>query len=224
VHGGNARVYLTPHTISPRPHLLSNGSYVSMVTNAGAGYNRRQQIAMTRWHEDVTSGGRGAFCYVRDLDSGTIWSTAYLPTCREPDEYECTMAPDRVLFRRVDGTIETRTEIVVSPEDDAELRRVSVTNLGTTPRRLDLTTYTEVVLAPADADLAHPAFSNLFVETRSVPVRDALIAVRRPRSGKDRPYLVHVLSAAAAAPRRRSSRPIAPGSSDAAERWIVRSP
>ncbi len=194
VHGATARAYTTPHTLSPRPHLLSNGSYVAMITNAGAGYNRRQQIAMTRWHEDVTTGGWGAFCYVRDLDSGKVWSTAYLPTSHEPDEYECTMAPDRVVFRRVDGTIETRTEIVVSPEDDAELRRVSITNLGTTPRRLDLTSYSEVVLAPADSDLAHPAFSNLFIETRSVPERDALIAVRRPRSGNDRPYLVHVLS------------------------------
>ncbi|CAN5859897.1 glucoamylase family protein [soil metagenome] len=192
--GGIGRVYTTPHTLSPRPHLLSNGSYVVMVTNAGAGFNRRQQTAMTRWREDVTTGGWGAFCYVRDRDSGTVWSAAYLPTAHEPDEYECTMAPDRVVFRRLDGTIETRTEIVVSPEDDAELRRVSVTNLGTTPRRLDLTSYAEVVLAPGDADLSHPAFSNLFIETRSVPERDALIAVRRPRAGNDRRYLVHVLS------------------------------
>ena len=50
------------------------------------------------------------------------------------------------------------------------------------------------VLAPGDADLSHPAFSNLFVETRSVKERDALIAVRRPRAGNDRRYLVHVLS------------------------------
>ncbi|MBA3297865.1 MAG: hypothetical protein H0U19_13120, partial [Acidobacteria bacterium] len=192
--GGTGRSYVTPHTLSPRPHLLSNGSYAVMVTNAGGGYSRRQQTAMTRWREDVTTDAWGSFCYVRDLTSGSVWSTAYLPTAHEPDEYECTFAPDRAVFRRVDAGIETRTEIVVSPEDDAELRRVSVTNLGTTPRRLDLTSYAEVVLAPGDTDLSHPAFSNLFIETRSVPDRDALIAVRRPRSGNDRRYLVHVLS------------------------------
>ncbi len=192
--GGAVRGYATPHTLSPRPQFLSNGSYVVMVTNAGGGYSRRQQTAMTRWREDVTTDAWGSFCYVRDLDTGRLWSTAYQPTATEPDAYECTFAPDRAVFRRVDADIETRTEIVVSPEDDVELRRVSVTNLGTAARRIDLTSYAEVVLAPGDADLAHPAFSNLFVETRSLPERDALMAVRRPRSGDERSYLVHVLS------------------------------
>ena len=191
--GALARVYATPHTLSPRPHLISNGSYQVMVTSAGGGYSHRQQIALTRWRADLTQDAYGTFCYVRDLDSWEVWSTAHLPTAREADEYECTFAPDRAVFRRVDNEIETRTEIVVSPEDDAELRRVSVTNLGDRPRRLDLTSYAEVVLAPGDADLSHPAFSNLFVETRHLPDRDALIARRRPRSGSDRRYLVHVL-------------------------------
>ena len=88
-----------------------------------------------------------------------------------------TFAPDRATWRRVDGDIEIRTEIVVSPEDDVELRRVSLTNHGRAARSLDLTSYAEVVLAPGDADLAHPAFSNLFVETIAVPERDALICV-----------------------------------------------
>ena len=189
-----ARVYTTPHTLSPRPHLLSNGSYTVMITNAGGGYSQRQQVALTRWREDITTDAWGTFIYLRDLDSGLIWSTAHLPTGIEADAYECTFAPDRAVIRRLDASIETRTEIVVSPEDDAELRRVSVTNLGDTPRRLDLTSYAEVVLASGDADLSHPAFSNLFVETRSLPERDALIATRRPRSGSDRRFLVHVLS------------------------------
>jgi cyclic beta-1,2-glucan synthetase len=188
------RRYATPHTLSPRSQLLSNGSYVVMVTNAGGGYSRRQGTAMTRWREDVTMDRWGSFCYIRDLDLGQFWSTTHQPTAHEPEEYEAVFAPDRAVFRRLDREIETRTEIVVSPEDDAELRRVSVTNHGAKARRLDLTSYAEVVLAAGDADLSHPAFSNLFVETMSIPERDALICVRRPRSGNDRRYLVHVLS------------------------------
>jgi cyclic beta-1,2-glucan synthetase len=188
------RRYVTPHTLSPRTNFLSNGSYAVMLTNAGGGYSRRQGLAMTRWREDITTDAWGTFIYVRDLDSGEVWSTTYRPTGGEPDEYEVTFAPDRATFRRIDGDIELRTEIVVSPEDDAEIRRVSITNHGRAARRLELTSYAEVVLAPGDADLSHPAFSNLFVETIAVPERDALICVRRPRSGAERLHLVHVLS------------------------------
>ena len=122
----------------------------------------------------------------------------------------------------VDGDIEIRTEIVVSPEDDVELRRVSLTNHGREARSFDLTSYAEVVLAPGDADLAHPAFSNLFVETIAVPERDALMCVRRPRSGTDRLYLIHVLSGRGRARRRDGVRDGSRRGSSAAARGVDR--
>jgi cyclic beta-1,2-glucan synthetase len=189
-----ARRYTTPHTLSPRAHLLSNGSYTVMVTNSGGGYSRRQQLAMTRWREDITSDAWGTFVFVRDLDSGDVWSSTHQPTGREAEEYEVTFSLDRAVWRRLDAGLETRTELVVSPEDDAELRRVSITNHSHRARTLELTSYAEVVLAPAASDLSHPAFSNLFVETTALPQWDALMCTRRPRAGTDRVYLVHVLS------------------------------
>ena len=188
------RRYVTPHTLSPRGHLLSNGSYSVMVTNAGGGYSRRQNLAMTRWREDITTDEWGNFCFIRDLESGAMWSTTHQPAGHDADEFEVTFALDRAMFRRLDGGLETRTEIVVSTEDDVELRRISITNHGRETRSLDLTSYAEVVLAPPEADLAHPAFSNLFVETSALPERDALICARRPRSGGARTYLFHLFS------------------------------
>jgi cyclic beta-1,2-glucan synthetase len=190
----SVRRYLTPHTLSPRTQLLSNGSYSVMVTNSGGGYSRRQHLAMTRWREDITTDPWGNFCYIRDLETGDVWSTTHQPAGRDADEYEATFALDRAVFRRIDGGLETRTEIVVSPEDDVELRRVSVTNHSQQARTLDFTSYAEVLLAPLEADMAHQAFSNLFVETTAVPERDAIICARRPRAGGPRIYLVHVLS------------------------------
>jgi cyclic beta-1,2-glucan synthetase len=188
------RRYTTPHTLSPRAHLLSNGSYSVMVTNSGSGYSRRQQLAMTRWREDITTDTWGTFVFIRDLDTGDFWSTTYQPSGREAEDYEVTFSLDRAIWRRVDAGLETRTEVVVSPEDDAELRRVSITNHSQRARNLELTSYAEVVLAPGDSDLAHPAFSNLFIETSVLPQWDALMCARRPRSGTERVYLIHVLS------------------------------
>ncbi len=188
------RRYRTPHTLSPRAHLLSNGSYTVMVTNAGGGYSERRDIAITRWREDLTRDPCGTFIYLRDRDSLQYWSAAYQPTLIDTEDYEATFTPDRAVFRRRDGDIEVNTEVAVSSEDDAELRRVSVTNRGLTTRHLEVTSYAEVVLAPQASDAAHPAFSNLFVETQAVSERDALICSRRPRGHEARTYLFHVLA------------------------------
>ena len=196
----HVRRYVTPHTITPRAHLLSNGSMSVMLTTAGAGYTRWRDIAVTRWREDPTTDGWGTFCYVRDLTGtareagSSFWSAGFQPSGREADSYEATFAPDRAIIRRRDGVIETFTEVVVSPEDDAEIRRISITNHSRTIREIELTSYAEVVLAPHAADLAHPAFSNLFIETSSVPDYDAIMCARRPRGHESRLYMGHVLA------------------------------
>src|SRR5690606_24064625 len=130
----------------------------------------------------------GAFCYVRDVASETFWSTALQPSLRPAEHYEAIFSEGRAEFRRRDRVspndpgIETHTEIVVSPEDDIELRRVTVTNRSRRRRTIELTTYAEVVLAPPAADAMHPAFSNLFVQTELLETPSAILCTRRPRS------------------------------------------
>jgi cyclic beta-1,2-glucan synthetase len=188
------RRYVTPHTLTPRGHLLSNGSYSVMVTNSGGGYSRWRDLAVTRWREDLTLDGWGSFCYVRDLETGDFWSAAFQPSGRDADHYEVTFAPDRAVIRRRDEDIELHTEITVSPEDDAEIRRVSVTNHSRAIREIELTSYAEVVLAPQGADVTHPVFSNLFVESMAVPDHYGIICTRRPGAHETRRYLGHVLA------------------------------
>ena len=187
------RRFSSPHDLIPRTHLLSNGRYSVMVTAAGSGYSRWLGRDVTRWREDSTRDPWGTYVFLRDVQSGQIWSAGYQPSGVEPDSYEVVFSEDRAEIRRRDGAISTTLEIVVSAEDDSEVRQVSVTNLGTRPRQIELTSYAEVVLAPAAADEAHPVFSNLFIETEFVPRLEALLATRRPRSSEEkRPWLGHV--------------------------------
>lgn len=189
------RVYTTAMTIAPEIHLLSNGAYHVVVTNSGGGYSRWRDLAVTRWREDTTRDCWGAFGYLRDLGSGAFWSIAHQPTCRLANSYEAIFSPGRAEFRRLDGEVYTHVEISVSPEDDVELRRVGLTNRGDTRRTLELTSYAEVVLAAAASDLAHPAFSNLFVQTEILADPQAILVTRRPRSKGERPpWMFHHLS------------------------------
>ena len=176
------RRYDSADQATPRTQLLSNGAYSVVVTTAGSGYSLCGGIAVSRWREDITLDNWGNFCYLRDVRSGAVWSAGYLPIPAKPQSYEVAMAEDRVEFRRSDAGIGTRTEIIVSPEDNTELRRISVTNNTSRPREIELTSYLEVVLAPGDADRAHPAFSNLFIETEFIASEGGLLATRRRRS------------------------------------------
>ncbi len=188
------RRFTSPHDPTPGIHLLSNGRYAVMVTTAGSGYSHWRDLAVTRWHEDRTRDDWGTYVFLRDRHSGQVWSAAYQPSGVEPDTYEVAFSEDHVEIRRRDGAIRTTLEVVVSPEHDAEVRRVSLTNLGLRTREIELTSYAEIVLAPPAADAAHPAFSNLFVQTEFVPELGALLATRRPRSpGESQVWVAHVI-------------------------------
>jgi len=195
------RVITDPQGSAPQVQLLSNGRYHVMVTHAGGGYSRWNGLAVTRWQEDPTRDHWGAFCYVRDLASDAFWSTAWQPSLRRAEHYEAIFSEGRAEFRRRDSVsandpgIETHTEIVVSPEDDLELRRVTLTNRGRRRRTVELTTYAEVVLAPQAADAMHPAFSNLFVQTEILESPSAILCTRRPRSPDEQtPWMCHLMA------------------------------
>jgi cyclic beta-1,2-glucan synthetase len=194
-----SRRLTTALTPGPRTHLLSGCNYSVMLTNAGAGFSRCKGMDVTRWREDSTSDGGGQFFYVRDLRKGRVWSAAYQPVCRPADEYEVIYSADKAEFRRLDGRIATHLEVTVSPENCAEIRRVTLINHDRRRVELELTSYVEVVLAPHGADLSHPAFGKLFLETEWVPAHNALLCRRRPRGGDQKPlWAAHVAAADAA--------------------------
>lgn len=194
--GSIMRVFRETTTQIPEVHLLSNGRYHVMATHAGGGYSRRHGLAVTRWREDATTDAWGTFIYLRDRDSGKYWSSAHQPTLRRADHYEAIFVQARAEYRRRDQAIDAHTEICVSPEDDVEIRRVILTNQSSRPRHIELTSYAEVVLAPLAADLAHRAFSNLFVQTEILPDHQAILCTRRRRTPDEQvPWMFHLMAA-----------------------------
>ncbi len=192
---GVAREFNSAMTATPETQLLSNGHYAVMMTAAGSGYSLWNKLGITRWREDATRDHWGSHIYLRDSESGAYWSAGFQPTAVEPDSYQVKFAEDRVRISRTDGSISSMLEVIVSPEDDAELRRLTLTNTGSRARYIEVTSYMEVLLAPVDADIAHPAFSNLFVETEYLHEVRGLLASRRPRKdGEPRPWAAHVVA------------------------------
>ena len=189
------RVFRDPSDARPIVQLLSNGRYHALLSNAGGGYSRLGEMAINRWREDGTRDQWGNFCYLRDVTSGEFWSAAHQPTCVPVEQYEAIFSDAKAEFRGRKLGYDTHLEIAISAEDEVELRRLHIRNRTAIRRTIEITTYAEVVLAPAVADEMHPAFSNLFVQTEIVRDKQALLAFRRPRAHDDAtPILFHLIA------------------------------
>ena len=143
------RRFRSPHTVFPHAQFLSNGNYVTVVTNAGGGSSFCRGLAVTKSRRDPTRDPGSQFVYLRDVRSGSVWSATYHPTAAEPDDYVVEFRAERATFRRHDDEISTQLDIAVSTEDDVEVRRVTVVNQSTRIREIDVTSYAEIVLASA---------------------------------------------------------------------------
>ena len=190
--GRSVREFNTPNTPIPEVQLLSNGRYHVLVSNSGSGYSRWKDLALTRWREDGVCDNWGQFCFIRDLDNHHCWSAAHQPMLQTGDDYHVVFRHSNAEFRNSRNGIVSHLSICVSPEDDVEVRRLKISNITERSRRIEITTYAEVVLNTQTADLAHPAFSNLFVQTEVLKERSALLCTRRPRQqGDAAPWLFH---------------------------------
>ena len=184
----------TPHTTTPRTLLLSNGRYGIMITNSGGGYSQWGRQELTRWRSDTTCDNNGIFCYIHEIGYDRIWSNTYHPVGGNVKQYSVDFALDRAVFRRTDIGIQTETEVVVSPEEDVEVRRITLINRSSRPRNLNLTSYVELSMAPHNSDRQHPAFNKLFIQTEALPEQQVLLAYRRARSQNEAPlYVAHCL-------------------------------
>jgi cyclic beta-1,2-glucan synthetase len=172
----------TAHGVTPVTQLLSNSRYAVMLTAAGSGYSRWRDLAVTRWREDATCDEWGSYVFLRDVDNGNVWSAGFQPSGVEPEDYDVAFNENRAEFTRRDGSLTTTMEVLVSAEDDAEVRRISISNSGSRVREIEVTSYAELVLAPQAADVTHPAFSKLFIETEYLAEVGAILATRRPRA------------------------------------------
>ncbi|MEW7315021.1 glucoamylase family protein [Buttiauxella gaviniae] len=188
------REFTDVDSLIPEIQLLSNADYHLMVSQSGGGYSRWKDLALTRWRSDATCDNWGAFCYLSDPATGEVWSNTWQPLGEPINQYDAIFTDAGAEFKLVAGSVNVKTQIVVSPEDDIELRRVTLLHRGRQPLTLELTTYAEVVLAPKESDLAHPAFSNLFIQTELVAHQNAILCHRRPRAPDERcPWMFHTM-------------------------------
>lgn len=177
---------------NPQVLLMSNGEYSSMVTFTGSGYSKKEDMMLYRYKGDSTADDSGMFFYVKNLNSNDFWSASYEPCKSFGENYKVTLELDKAKFERKDGNIATKMESVISYEDNYEVRKITINNLSDKGRSIEVTSYGEITLTTFSADIVHPAFSNLFVQTEYDEEENLLIGSRRSRvKGGKVPYIFH---------------------------------
>lgn len=167
-------------TYPPACHLLSNGCYTLLINSRGSGFSKTDSIYLNRWREGPGNNG-GIYIFIKDVRRNCIWSSFIDPSETKPQNYQVQFTGDKAICTRRDGDYETRTEICITPEDNCEIRRIRILNDSDENSQLEITSYMEAVLNEWMADVIHPAFSNLFMQTEFIPETSAIIAKRRPR-------------------------------------------
>ncbi|KAF0091773.1 MAG: glycosyltransferase [Fusobacteria bacterium] len=180
------RTFYKPDEELPKAHILTNGNYSIMITDRGTGYSKNKLMAVTRWRMDSALDSYGMFFFLKNVDNDTIWSATYAPLNTKPDNYEVIFMADKATYLRRDEDIETKTEVLAASGENAEIRRLSITNKGDKTCNIEVTSYSEIVLASQETDESHPAFSNLFIETEYNKELNCLIGSRRPKSKLDK--------------------------------------
>ena len=180
----------------PQLQVLGNGRLNTLITDSGAGGLNWRHNALTRWTPDTTLENMGFWVYIRDEDSGEIWSVGRLPVNKTSKKYDVVFHSHMVEFHRHDHGISLRMDLTVSANDDVEIRRITLINETQAVRRLTVTTYAEVVLTSPNGDERHPAFSKLFIHSEIAKSMNALVFERRSRDPQEKPpALMHRLLA-----------------------------
>jgi cyclic beta-1,2-glucan synthetase len=174
----------------PQVHSLSNGNFSSFITSTGAGYSQWRDLALTRWNADTSLENMGSWLYLKDGEK--LWSIGLQPM--QQGSVRAHFHPHQAELQNLAHDINAELFITVSPEEDVEIRRIRLNNLGEQTRHISFSSYAEVVLASQGADQRHPAFSKLFIETEYLPELNALLFTRRARSATEKPpFMLHML-------------------------------
>ncbi len=182
------------NSVAPRIPVASyfcNNQYALMITSDGDGFSSYRGRMLYRWRSDLYAN-TGNYIYIKDIDAGCFWSSTYNPTKKEPDEYQAVFHPHQAEFKRTDGEISSHTQVSLSPNYNIEIRKVTLTNNGKALKHLEITSYMEVVGDTLLAELSHPAFNKLFIESEFLEESAIFLSRRRSHKEGGNPYMMHM--------------------------------
>ena len=163
----------------PRPwaNIIATPRMGLAVSQTGSGFtwvDNSQLAVITRWQQDLAKDGSGKFIYIRDAESGELWSLSPAPTWAAHEHFACHHGLGYTTFRTALGGIAATWTLFCHPRETVELWRVELHNVTKRARRLELCAYLEWNCGVAPSPRRE--FHKLFLETELDLERGAIFA------------------------------------------------
>lgn len=168
--------------------MLSNGMFTTILDDKGRGYTKYKNLQINRYRN--VDDNYGTFLYIKDIDKKEIWTNTYEPFLKEPDRYNVTFEPGTIKFIREDNKITTKTEVIITKEHNAEIRKVTFNNGSNKTVHLDVSSYSELIMCRNEEDVAHRAFNGITISCELDESKKALIYKRRSKTKDNTEYFV----------------------------------
>ncbi|HEB62020.1 MAG TPA: glycosyl transferase family 36, partial [Bacteroidetes bacterium] len=178
--GGKEFVIKTPLTPKPWINVISNGQYGMVVSQTGGGFSWLEHSEfnrITRWHQDLIKDDWGKYIYIKDNDTGEIWSPTWQPVKVDLDKYECRYGTGYTKFHTEFKGIRVELILFVPFYETLEIWDIKITNNRSDFKNLSIFTYFEWVLG-SSSDF-HREFHKQFLETKYDKEINGLLATKR---------------------------------------------
>jgi cellobiose phosphorylase len=171
------KTYLTP---KPWVNVISNGGYGLVISQAGGGFSwltHSEFNRLNRWHQDLIQDNWGKYFYVRDNDTGEIWSPTWMPVKTELNFYRCRHGFGYTSFESEYKKFRILLTVFVPVSDQMEIWNFKIENKSSERKNLSIYTYFEWCLG-SSAD-HHREFHKTFIETEFDDELNAMVAAKR---------------------------------------------
>lgn len=177
---GNEYIIKTPRTPKPWINIISNGEYGFVISQAGGGFSwltHSEFNRLNRWHQDLIKDDWGKYFYIKNDETGDVWSPTWMPVKTDLSAYECRtgFGYSQFISRYKDAGI-TLT-VFVPRNKNLEIWNFKIENHSHKELNLSIISYFEWCLG-SSAD-HHREFHKTFIETEFDAQLNALLARKR---------------------------------------------
>lgn len=148
--GSEYAIYLDTDVRTPAPwaNVIANSKFGTVATESGLGFtwfNNSQQFRLSPWHNDPIRDPQGEIIYIRDDDSGAVWTPTALPI-RETEPYRARHGQGYTVFEHSSHAVSQELTVFIALEDPVKLCKLTLRNQSNRPRRLTVTFFVDLIL------------------------------------------------------------------------------